>query len=299
MLCFFNKFTGMITHIVAKDGILRPEETPIAMSLFHTVFNITNVLLLIGFVPVLVKIVEKMVPLKDDEEEDFRLKYINRGLMGTPELSIIQAKREAQFFAKHTSKMFDFFKSLIVETNEKKFNDIYAKIVKYESISDNVEVEITNYLSQLSQHRMSETARRKVRAMIKISGDLESVADCVFNLARSVNRMHDKKIKFSEKAMEKLENMFSIVNEALEIMKKNLLLEETEVQLDMVNEIEDRINNYRDHLKATHFDNLENNVYSYEEGIIFNDIFCECEKLGDYTINVSEALDEVKALSNK
>jgi phosphate:Na+ symporter len=195
--------------------------------------------------------------------------------------------------------MFGFFKNLINETNEKKFTDFYAKIQKYEDISDNVEVEITNYLSQLSQHRMSEIGRQKVRAMLKISGDLESVADCVYNLARSVNRMHNKKIKFNEEAIKQIELMFTLVDDALDIMNKNLLLDETDVQIDPVNEIEAKINNYRDYLKATHFDNLENNVYSYDAGIIFNDIFCECEKLGDYTINVSEALDEVKSLSNK
>jgi phosphate:Na+ symporter len=191
--------------------------------------------------------------------------------------------------------MFGFFKSLIKETNENKFTDLFAKIQKYEDISDNVEVEITNYLSHLSQHRMSETGRQKVRAMIKISGDLESVADCVYNLARSLSRMHNKKIKFSEDAMEKLTNMFALVDDALDIMNKNLLWEEEDidVQIDLVNEIEAKINNYRDYLKATHFDNLNDNIYTYEAGIIFNDIFCECEKLGDYTINVSEALEEV------
>jgi phosphate:Na+ symporter len=197
--------------------------------------------------------------------------------------------------------MFGFFKSLIKETNENKFTDLFAKIQKYEDISDNVEVEITNYLSHLSQHRMSETGRQRVRAMIKIAGDLESVADCVYNLARSLSRMHNKKIKFSEEAMEKLTNMFALVDDALDIMNKNLLWEEEEidVQIDLVNEIEAKINNYRDYLKATHFDNLEDNVYTYEAGIIFNDIFCECEKLGDYTINVSEALEEVEFFSNK
>ena len=298
MLCVFNKFTGMIQYIIAKDAVLKPEETPIAMSMFHTFFNIANMALLVWFVPLLVRIVEKIVPSKDDEEE-FRLKFIKAGMLGTPELSLIQAKKEIQFFAKHTAKMFGFFKNLINDLNEKRFTEIYAKIQKYESISDNVEVEITNYLSQLSQHRLSETGRYKVRAMLKISGDLESVADCVYNLARSLNRMHDKRQKFSEIAMSKLELMFALVDDALDIMNKNLLMDETEIQIDMANETESKLNNYRDYLKATHFDNLENNVYSYEAGIVFNDIFCECEKIGDYTINVSEALNEVKSLSNK
>ena len=299
MMLIFPKFTGMIQYFVADGAKLTPEETPFALAMFHTFFNIANVTLLIWFVPLIVRIVEKMVPLKHEDEEEFRLKYIKGGIMGTPEISILQSKKELQFFSKHTVKMFGFFKSLIKETNEKRFTELFAKIQKYESISDNVEIEITNYLSQLSQHRMSEIGRYKVREMLKISGDLESVADCVFNLARSVNKMYDKRIKFNDDAMGKLELMFSLVDDALEIMNKNLLMEETEIQMEPVYECETKINNYRDHLKTSHFENLENNVYSYEAGILFNDIFCECEKIGDYTINVSEALDKVKALSNK
>jgi len=295
MLIFF-RFTELIQYFVASGEKLTPEETPFALAMFHTFFNIANAALLIWFVPLIVRIVEKMVPSKHEEEEEFRLKYIKVGMLGTPEISLLQSKKEIQFFAKHTAKMFGYFKSLINETNEKRFTELFAKIQKYESISDNVEIEITNYLSQLSQHRMSEIGRYKVREMLKISGDLESVADCVFNLARSANKMNDKRIKFNEDATGKLDLMFSLVDDALEIMNKNLLMEETEIQMDTVYECEAKINNYRDHLKTTHFENLENNVYSYEAGILFNDIFCECERIGDYTINVSEALYKVKSL---
>lgn len=298
MLFIFKTFTGWIDQFITHHNGLSPSENPAviptALSLFHTSFNIINVLLLIWFTPILQKIVERLVPQKDkDSEEEFRLKYITTGLMSTSELSLLQAKKEIQFFAKHTNKMFDFFRKLLYETSDKKFTKLYAKIQKYEGISDNVEVEITNYLSQISQYKMSDVGRRRMRSMLKLAGDLESIGDSTFNLARTVNRMREKKIKFNKEAMQKLELMFNLVEESLQIMRLNLDKDELDVTLGKANLIEEQINNYRNQLKAEHLDNLSKNVYSYEAGIIFNDLFSECEKLGDYTINVSEALVEV------
>lgn len=298
MLFIFKTFTGWIDQFITHHNGLSPSENPAviptALSLFHTSFNIINVLLLIWFTPILQKIVERLVPQKDkDSEEEFRLKYITTGLMSTSELSLLQAKKEIQFFAKHTNKMFDFFRKLLYETSDKKFTKLYAKIQKYEGISDNVEVEITNYLSQISQYKMSDVGRRRMRSMLKLAGDLESIGDSTFNLARTVNRMREKKIKFNKEAMQKLELMFNLVEESLQIMRQNLDKDELEVTLGKANMIEEQINNYRNQLKAEHLDNLSKNVYSYEAGIMFNDLFSECEKLADYTINVSEALVEV------
>lgn len=300
MLAIFNQFTYWIDHFVTHHNGVSPSESPAAiptaLALFHTSFNILNVLIFIWFTPLLQKLVIKMIPQRDkDSEEDFRLKFITTGMLSTPELSLLQAKKEVQFFAKHTSKMFGFFRKLLYETSDKKFNKLYTKIQKYEGICDNVEVEITNYLSQVSQHKISEHGRRRMRSMLKLVGDLESVGDCNFNLARSVNRMREKKITFSEEAMEKLELMFNLVEESLEIMRDNLNVDEQHVILDKAVQIEEQINNYRNQLKADHLDNLSKNVYSYEAGILFNDIFSECEKLGDYAINVSEALKEVSS----
>lgn len=298
MLSIFSTFTSWIDQFITHHNGLSPSENPAviptALSLFHTSFNIINVLLLIWFTPLLQKIVERLVPQRDkDSEEEFRLKYITTGLMSTSELSLLQAKKEIQFFAKHTNKMFDFFRKLLYETSDKKFTKLYAKIQKYEGISDNVEVEITNYLSQISQYKMSDVGRRRMRSMLKLAGDLESIGDSTFNLARTANRMREKKIKFNKEAMQKLELMFNLVEESLQVMRLNLDKDELDVTLGKANLIEEQINNYRNQLKAEHLDNLSKNVYSYEAGIIFNDLFSECEKLGDYTINVSEALVEV------
>ncbi|WP_088653560.1 Na/Pi cotransporter family protein [Geofilum rhodophaeum] len=298
MLLVFRQFTGAIDHFVTNHQGVSPSESPAAiptaLAIFHTTFNVLNVLLFVWFTPLLEKIVVRMIPQRDkDSEEEFRLKFITTGMLSTPELSLLQAKKEVQFFAKHTIKMFGFFRKLIDEKSDKKFNKLFTKIQKYEGICDNVEVEITNYLSQVSQYKMSETGQRRMRSMLKLVGDLESVGDCNFNLARTVNRMREKKITFNQEAMDKLELMFNLVEEALEEMRSNLNMDETAVNLNKAIQLEKRVNNYRSQLKAEHLDNLGKEVYSYEAGILFNDLFSECEKLADYVINVSEALEEV------
>ena len=298
MLLVFRQFTGAIDHFVTHHQGVSPSESPAAiptaLAIFHTAFNVLNVLLFVWFTPLLEKIVVRMIPQRDkDSEEEFRLKFITTGMLSTPELSLLQAKKEVQFFAKHTIKMFGFFRKLIDEKSDKKFNKLFTKIQKYEGICDNVEVEITNYLSQVSQYKMSETGQRRMRSMLKLVGDLESVGDCNFNLARTVNRMREKKIIFNQEAMDKLELMFNLVEEALEEMRSNLNMDETAVNLNRAIQLEKRVNNYRSQLKSEHLDNLAKEVYSYEAGILFNDLFSECEKLADYVINVSEALEEV------
>ncbi len=298
MLLIFDHFTGWIDSWVTQRGGISPSDSPAAiptaLALFHTSFNVINVLLFVWFTPYIKIAAERMVPQRDkDMDEEFRLKYITTGLLSTSELSILQAKKEIQFFAKHTTKMFGFFRRLMDEESDKKFEKLYSKVQKYEGISDDVEVEITNYLSQVSQNKLSELGRKRIRSMLKLAGDLESIGDSNFNLARSVNRMREKKIRFNKAAKEKLEIMFHLVEEALSIMRENLQKDELVVSITKAHDMEEQVNNYRNQLKAEHMDNLANNVYSYEVGIFFNDLFSESEKLADYAINVSEALEEV------
>jgi phosphate:Na+ symporter len=298
MLSVFNNYTGLIDTIMTRNGGVSPNESPAAiptaLSIFHTSFNLLNVLIFIWFTPLIQKAAEYLVPQKTSaSDEEFRLKYITTGMLSTSELSILQAKKEVQFYAKHTTKMFGFVRKMVNEDRDKKFNKLLSRVQKYEGISDNVEVEITNYLTQVSQYKLSELGRKRLRAMLKLAGDLESIADSNFNLARSVNRMREKNIKFKPSAMEKIELMFNLVEESLSVMRENLQQDELVVSLTKARLLEDQINNYRNQLKSEHLDNLANNVYSYEAGIIFNDLFSECEKLADYVINVSEALEEV------
>lgn len=298
MLLIFKTFTGAVDRIVTSfngdSPATNPMVVPIALSLFHSAFNIINTTIFIWFVPQLRNIVVRLLPQKQSEEEEFRLQYITTGLMSTPELSLLQARRETQFFAKHTIKMFGFVQKLLREDKDKKFNKLFARIQKYESISDDVEVEIANYLGEIAQGKLSDFGRRRLRSMLKLVSDLESIGDSNYNLARTINRMYDNKIILPEEALQKLEVMFSMVDEALLEMKNNLEKDEKLVNLAKARELEDGINNYRTQLKFEHLEYLRTNVYAYEAGIIFNDLFSESEKLADYVINVSEALVEVR-----
>ncbi len=297
MLVIFHPFVNTIDSFVVNQGGISPYDDPaaipIALSIFHTSFNVINVLIFVWFIPVFKTVVEKIIPSKDDDEEEFKLQYITTGLLSTPELSLFQAKKEVQFFAKHTKKMFGFIRKLIHTTDDAKFTKLYAKIEKYERISDEVEVEIANYISMVNQGRLSDTGRRQARSIMKLVSDLESIGDSNFNLARTIHRMKERRIKFTPEIMKKLELMFDLVDEALEIMIDNLNEESDNINFRKAQELETEINAYRNQLKAEHLDNLRNEVYKYDTGIIYNDLFSECEKLADYIINVSEALYEV------
>ncbi|NPA36512.1 MAG: Na/Pi cotransporter family protein [Chlorobi bacterium] len=297
MLVVFRPFVHFIDTLVTNHGGISPSEDPaaipIALSVFHTSFNVINTLIFIWFIPVFKILVEKIIPAKDDDEEEFRLEYITTGLLSTPELSLFQAKKEVQFYAKHTKKMFGFIRKLIHTHDDAKFTKLFAKIEKYERISDEVEVEIANYLSLVNQSKLSDTGRRQVRAIMKLVSDLESIGDSNYNLARTINRMRERKVKFTPEVMKKLELMFDLVEESLSVMCDNLNEESYNINFRKAQEIEAEINAYRNQLKSEHLDNIRNNVYTYDTGIIFNDLFSECEKLADYVINVSEALHEV------
>ena len=298
MLTVFKPFTGIIDNIITTHNGVSPSTNvaiiPISLSLFHTTFNIINTTIFIWFVPQLKNLVVRLIKQKTADEEEFRLKFITTGILSTSELSLLQARKETQMFAKHTSKMFGFVEKLMHEKGDKKFNKLFAKIEKYENICDDVEVEIANYLGQVSQGKLSDFGRNRLRAMLKLVSDIESIGDSNYNLARTMNRMHENKIKLGEALVKKLELMYSLVNESLSVMKENLDKDEKHISLQKARFIESEINNYRNQLKSEHLDNLKNGVYTYETGIIYNDLFSECEKLADYVINVSEALFEVK-----
>nr|WP_321406742.1 Na/Pi cotransporter family protein [uncultured Carboxylicivirga sp.] len=297
MLVIFQTFVGGIDYFMTKKFGVSPNESvaaiPTALSIFHTSFNVINVLIFIWFVPLFQKAVIRLVPATENEDEEFRLKFITTGMLSTSELSVIQARKEIHWFGQLTQKMFEMVKKLAVTDKDVKFTKKFARIEKYEGISDNVEVEIANYLAQVNQGRLSDLGRKRVRAMFKVVNDLESIADSNYNLARTMVRMRNSNIKFSDEIMKKLELMFSLVDEAIVLMINNLEDSSETVNLDKAKLLEMEINSYRNQLKVEHLDNIKNEVYTYEAGIIFNDLFSECEKIGDFIINVTEALAEV------
>ncbi|RLD63265.1 MAG: Na/Pi cotransporter family protein [Bacteroidetes bacterium] len=291
---FLNMIDSVSIMVTGNSPFKINSAIPIALSLFHTIFNITNVLLLIGFSKFIVKIVKKLVPVKKDEDEEFRLQYISMGMLSTSELSTLQAKNEIASYAKHTKKMFGFVKKLFDEKNEKNFNKLYEKSIKYEDISDNIEVEIASYLTKISEGDLSTSASVRISSMLKIVSDIESIADSCYNLTKACKRKFEQKEPFQEFSIKNIHNMFQLIDEALDTMIYNLEHDYHLVSLKKANEIEKRINEYRTELKQEHLNNIKTKKYTYQSGVIYNDIFLECEKLGDYIINISEALNEIK-----
>ena len=291
---FLNVIAGLTIKLTGQSPFEINSAIPIALSLFHSIFNITNVLLFVWFAPVIVKIVEKIIPVKEDEKEEFRLQYISSGLLSTSELSTLQAKKEIVSYANHTKKMFGFVKTLFDETNEKVFSKQYDRSIKYEDISDNIEVEIASYLTKISEGELSTSASVRISSMLKLISDIESIADSCYNLTKACKRKFDQKQLFQQGSVENIHTMFELIDEAIDTMIYNLEHDYHLVSLKKANEIEAKINQYRTELKQEHLNNIKSKKYTYQSGVIYNDIFLECEKLGDYVINVSEALNEIK-----
>lgn len=292
----FSYFLSAINWFIVKSGGVSPYESPhaipVALSIFHTSFNITNVLVFIWFTKLIQLIVTKMVPMTDDTEE-FRLKHINTGLLSTSELSIHQAKKEILVYAERMDKMFHYVESMYSEKQDKKFYKLFSKVEKYEGISDRMEEEIANYLTKISEGELSILGSKRIKAMLNVVSDIESIGDSCYNLAKTLARKRDKKIKFPSSLDENIIQIMDLVKKAFAEMHKNLDSGYKNINITQAQEIEEKINHFRTKLKKSHLKSVEKKEYSYQAGIIYNDLFCENEKLGDYIINVSEAIEEV------
>lgn len=292
----FTYFLSAINWFILKIGLTSPydspEAIPIALSIFHTVFNVANVLVFIGFTKFIVLIVTKMVPQKEDNEE-FRLQYINTGLLSTSELSVHQAKQEIMVFATRIEKMYGYVNDLFTETNEKKFYKLFDKIEKYEGICDRMEEEIANYLTKVSQGELSILASKRITAMLNVITDLESIGDSCYNIAKTLLRKKDKKVWFDTPVRENVIQMLELAKKSLNEMQKNLEHGYSNININTALELEEKVNRFRNKLKKDHLRSVEKEEYSYQTGIIYIDLVCECEKLADFAINVSEAIEEV------
>ena len=299
-LILLQPFVNLVCGFVGFDRGLSPSDPGYAANLakisavlatFHSSFNVTNTLLLIWFV----KYIEKFVcwvikPKNIEEEEDFRLHFITSGLMKTPELSVLEAQKEIEAFSERMERMFGMVRELITEKEEQKFNALYNRIEKYEGISDNMEIEIAKYLDQVSNDHLSDDTKSKIRAMLREISELESIGDSCYNMARTINRKAmAKKDHFTERQYERLHQMMELTNNALTQM--NMLMKGRKMSFDVNKSfnIENEINNYRNQLKSQNIIDINNHEYTYAVGTIYMDIIAECEKLGDYVVNVVEA----------
>ncbi len=260
------------------------------LSAFHTTFNVFNTLLLIGFVPQIERLVCAVLPEKESDKQERGLRFISGGLLSTAELSILEAKKEIGVFMERLMKMIDMVNALLVVEKGNEFHDIYGKIDKYERITDNMEVEIANYLAKVSEGRLSSESKMEINRMLRVVSELESISDSMFHLGRTLDRKRElSEESFTEKQMTNIQAMVTLTRKALKELQISL---NDPKSLDEVRHynLETRINRFRDDCKAENVVDVNNHVYDYQLGSFYIDFICECEKIGDYIVNVVQTL---------
>ena len=296
VLIIFHPFMEFVNWVV--DTFFHPGNSEVAisykLSAFHSIFNICNVCLLIWGVKLIERTVCAIIRPKEEDEEP-RLRFITGGMLSTAELSILQARKEIHLFAERTHRMFGMVQDLLHTDKDDDFNKVFSRVEKYENISDNMELEIANYLNQVSEGRLSSESKLQIRAMLREVTEIESIGDSCYNLARTINRKRQTNQDFTEKQYEHIHFMMKLTNDALEQMI--VVVEKPEHHSIDVNKsfnIENEINNYRNQLKNQNILDVNNKEYDYQMGVYYMDIIAECEKLGDYVVNVVEASSDVK-----
>ena len=294
-LCIFRIFINFVCGIVGfpTEGATAADAKllPTVLATFHTTFNVINTAILIWFIPYIEQIVCRVITKtkgKDDEEE-FRLRFISSGFMQTPELSVLEAEKEIRSFSSHTQKMFHLVWELLSEKNKTDFVKKYSRIEKYEAITDNIELEIGHYLNEVSSERLSDATKAKIRAMLREISEIESIGDSCYNIARSLNRKISGKEDFTEEQYSHITQMMGLADQSLTEMNTLMTGYRETLDINKVFNIETEINNFRNQLKSQNITDIDEQKYTYAIGTIYMDIISECEKLGDYVVNVAEA----------
>ena len=296
VLIIFHPFMELVNWVV--DTFFQSNNPEVAisykLSAFHSIFNICNVCILIWGVKLIERTVCALIRPKEEDEEP-RLRFITGGMLSTAELSILQARKEIHLFAERTHRMFGMVQDLMHTEKDDDFNKLFSRVEKYENISDNMELEIANYLNQVSEGRLSSDSKLQIRAMLREVTEIESIGDSCYNLARTINRKRQTNQDFTEKQYEHIHFMMKLTDDALAQMI--VVVEKPEHQSIDINKsfnIENEINNYRNQLKNQNILDVNNKEYDYQMGVYYMDIIAECEKLGDYVVNVVEASSDVK-----
>lgn len=290
--------TELSSDLVAKQNIYHSYETSVSygLSLFHTMFNIANVFIMIWFVNLYEKICKFVIkPKVDEEDEEFQLQFITTGMLSTAELSILQAEKELEVYAKRTRKMFKLVQKLAIAKDEVKFLKLFARIEKYEGISDRMEIEIGSYLNKVAEGRLSNQSKERIRSILRAVTEIESVADSCHNMARHYKRKVEANTVFPENLRENIRMMWEVLEKAFDKMQDVLKVQEvTDAEMaDSVN-YENRINEMRNMLKRKNIEDVNDKLYAYQTGVFYMDLVVECEHMGDYIINVVQSVKHKK-----
>ncbi len=296
-LLFFNSLIQWTDHLVTSVMNQTPRAITVTFTLasLHTIFNLIPTLILIWFVKPFEKFISFFIPVKEEDEEELRLQFISGGLVGTGELSILQARQEIALYSKRAHKMFSLVQRLLRTVGDNEFNQLYSRIEKYETISDKTEVEIGYYLNSESEGRLSSEGKQQVRAMMREITEIESIGDCCSNLARMLNHKRNSGIEFGEKICQNLERIMHLTDKALTQME--VIIEQTDYrgpEMSKSYELEKEINNLRGELKNLNLEDIDKKEYDYKTSVVYMDMVTECERLGDFIINVVEANGDSK-----
>jgi len=298
VLIFFNPILKLVSLITIGIGAGNPfidaSSTLYGISFLHTIFNTTNTLLLVWFTPQIVKIVTYVIKTPKTEEV-FRLQFIQGGILSTAELSLTQASQEIASFARLSLTQFENVRQAIHDSEKSNFDQLFTQLEHYEQITDKIEIEIANYLNSISEREISKESGKRIQSMYTIISELESVGDSGYNIARILQRKNVYKSKFDPEMIKKIDHLLDLIDNAFNAMIYNLEQDYTNIiNINNAEDAENSINEYRTHLKEEHLLNLENNIYNYQTGVFYMDLIAECEKVGDYIINVSEAIIEIQ-----
>ncbi|TVR41477.1 MAG: Na/Pi cotransporter family protein [Bacteroidia bacterium] len=296
MLFLFRFSLGHIDHFMVHFGLGSPETDPtmipIGLSIFHTVFNLTNSLILIGFIKYMVLFVEFVLPSRGKRFERPHLEYFSSGFLHMAELSVFQAKKEVRKYAELAHRMFNFIPSLIIETDKKEFQNILERVSKYEEITDRVEVEITTFLVKISRKQLSNHAAEELRRMRLVSSEVEKIGDVCFKMSSLLAEKKKEKIYFTPAQRSDLFEMFKLVNNGFELMLNNMQVSTLEARnnLPKANEIEKSINGFRDQISDAVILEMEKEPTHVKSAFYFNKLISSCEKIGDAILNINEAV---------
>ena len=292
VLAVFYPLVDMVCGLVGYNPSLsgQAERIPVVLALFHTCFNILNTALLIGFIPQMERIVCRLLPEgKAEAKEPSTLHFISGGVIQTPEIAVLQAQKEIVHFAERMHRMFGMVCSLIDEKDKKEFESQYARIERYETIADNMEIEIANFLEQVGNEHLSDETKEKTRVILRQIGELESIGDACYKMARTVNHLRENKEDFTAEQYTRLHDMLRLVNEAVVQMIVVVSGRRKDLSLADSLSIENDINELRNILRSDSAMGVDAHLYSYAIGTIYNDIVADCEKIGDYVMNIVEA----------
>ena len=291
VLAVFFPFVDMVCRIVGYDtSSVNTEKLPVVLAMFHTCFNILNTTVLIGFVPQIERVVCWILPDKKQAEQDeLRLKYIQANIVQTPEISVLQAQKETTRFAESVRLMFGVVREMFANSDEKRSDNYFKHIEQEEKMSDRMELEIAHFLEQVGTDHLSDETKQKIRQMMREVGELESIADACYNIARIIHRRDQTGKKFTSQQVNDLQAMMALCEEALDKMFTIVDGQDEENNIDETMRVEKGINAMRDRLRTENVEAVNKHSYDYTLGTLFDDIVGELERLGDYVVNVVEA----------